>query len=464
MTRPDFSLIPKVDGVLDDPAMAPVRALCEGPLLTDLVRGAIDALRTAMKEGESVAGSREALTAWVIQNVRENLNQQLAPHLKRVVNGTGIILHTNLGRAPLAEEAIAQIVQVAGRYSNVEIDLESGLRGSRTSLVEDLLCQLTGAEAAAVVNNNAAAVLLALNTLALGKEAIVSRGELVEIGGSFRIPDIMSRSGAVMVEVGTTNRTHLKDFETAVTDETGAMLVVHTSNYKVMGFTAAVALEDLVALGQEKGVATIHDLGGGVLVDLREYGLPYEPLVSDSVNAGIDVVTFSGDKVLGGPQSGILVGKKDAIEQIRKNPLMRALRCDKLTYAALEATLKLYLNPGRLRKAHPTLRMLTESVSVLKRRGRLLVKKLETVKGIQVALVDSKAQTGSGALPLEEIPSVAVAIACDGLDGLAAQLRRNDPPIVGYVRDDRFLLDVRTLWPDDLKVVVDAIQKIYFQK
>jgi L-seryl-tRNA(Ser) seleniumtransferase len=300
--------------------------------------------------------------------------------------------------------------------------------------------------------------------LALGKEAIVSRGELVEIGGSFRIPDIMSRSGAVMVEVGTTNRTHLKDFETAVTDETGAMLVVHTSNYKVMGFTAAVALEDLVALGQEKGVATIHDLGGGVLVDLREYGLPYEPLVSDSVNAGIDVVTFSGDKVLGGPQSGILVGKKDAIEQIRKNPLMRALRCDKLTYAALEATLKLYLNPGRLRKAHPTLRMLTESVSVLKRRGRLLVKKLETVKGIQVALVDSKAQTGSGALPLEEIPSVAVAIACDGLDGLAAQLRRNDPPIVGYVRDDRFLLDVRTLWPDDLKVVVDAIQKIYFQK
>lgn len=464
MTRPDFSLIPKVDGVLDDPAMAPVRALCEGPLLTDLVRGAIDALRTAMKEGESVAGSREALTAWVIQNVREALDRQLAPNLKRVVNGTGIILHTNLGRAPLAEEAIAQIVQVAGRYSNVEIDLESGLRGSRTSLVEDLLCQLTGAEAAAVVNNNAAAVLLALNTLALGKEAIVSRGELVEIGGSFRIPDIMSRSGAVMVEVGTTNRTHLKDFETAVTDETGAMLVVHTSNYKVMGFTAAVALEDLVALGQEKGVATIHDLGGGVLVDLREYGLPYEPLVSDSVKAGVDVVTFSGDKVLGGPQSGILVGKKDAIEQIRKNPLMRALRCDKLTYAALEATLKLYLNPGRLRKAHPTLRMLTASVSVLKRRGRQLVKQLETVKGIQVALVDSKAQTGSGALPLEEIPSVAVAIACDGLDGLAAQLRRNDPPIVGYVRDDRFLLDVRTLWPDDLKVVADAIQKIYFQK
>jgi L-seryl-tRNA(Ser) seleniumtransferase len=458
MVKPDFSLIPKVDAVLDDLAMASVRALCDGPLLTELVRETIDALRQAMKEGKTIADSREALTAWVIQTVKDALTQRLSPNLKRVINGTGIILHTNLGRAPLPDEAIAQIVAVAGRYSNVEIDLDSGLRGSRTSLVEDLLCELTGAEAAAVVNNNAAAVLLALNTLALGKEAIVSRGELVEIGGSFRIPDIMSRSGAVMVEVGTTNRTHLKDFETAVTDETGAMLVVHTSNYKVMGFTAAVDLEDLVALGKDKGIATIHDLGGGVLIDLRNYGLPYEPLVSDSVKAGVDVVTFSGDKVLGGPQCGILVGKKEAIEQVRKNPLMRALRCDKLTYAALEATLKLYLNPSQLKKTHPTLRMLTESVTVLKRRGRQLVKQLKSVDGIQVSLVDSVAQTGSGALPLEEIPSVAVAIFCEGVDHLAAQLRKNDPPIVGYVRDDRLLLDVRTLWPDDLKVIVNAFE------
>ncbi len=458
MVKPDFSLIPKVDAVLDDLAMASVRALCDGPLLTELVRETIDALRQAMKEGKTIADSREALTAWVIQTVKDALTQRLSPNLKRVINGTGIILHTNLGRAPLPDEAIAQIVAVAGRYSNVEIDLDSGLRGSRTSLVEDLLCELTGAEAAAVVNNNAAAVLLALNTLALGKEAIVSRGELVEIGGSFRIPDIMSRSGAVMVEVGTTNRTHLKDFETAVTDETGAMLVVHTSNYKVMGFTAAVDLEDLVALGKDKGIATIHDLGGGVLIDLRNYGLPYEPLVSDSVKAGVDVVTFSGDKVLGGPQCGILVGKKEAIEQVRKNPLMRALRCDKLTYAALEATLKLYLNPSQLKKTHPTLRMLTESVTVLKRRGRQLVKQLKSVDGIQVSLVDSVAQTGSGALPLEEISSVAVAISCAGVDQLAAQLRKNDPPIVGYVRDDRLLLDVRTLWPDDLKVIVNAFE------
>jgi L-seryl-tRNA(Ser) seleniumtransferase len=460
MQKPDFSLIPKVDGVLDDVAMQPIRVLCDGPLLTDLVREAIDVLRNAMKEGQCIADSREVLTAWVIQTVQDKLTQRLSPNLKRVINGTGIILHTNLGRAPLPDEAIAQIVAVAGRYSNVEIDLDSGLRGSRTSLVEDLLCQLTGAEAAAVVNNNAAAVLLALNTLALGKEAIVSRGELVEIGGSFRIPDIMSRSGAIMVEVGTTNRTHLKDFESAVTEETGAMLVVHTSNYKVMGFTAAVELEDLVALGKDKGIATIHDLGGGVLVDLRDYGLPYEPLVSDSVQAGVDVVTFSGDKVLGGPQCGILVGKKEAIEQVRKNPLMRALRCDKLTYAALEATLKLFLNPSQLQKSHPTLRMLTESVSVLKRRGRQLVKQLASVNGIQVELVDSVAQTGSGALPLEEIPSVAVAIACEGVDHLATKLRKNDPPIVGYVREDRLLLDMRTLWPDDLKAIIIAVGNV----
>ncbi|MDA0711622.1 MAG: L-seryl-tRNA(Sec) selenium transferase, partial [bacterium] len=345
----------------------------------------------------------------------------------------------------------------AGRYSNVEIDLETGLRGSRTSLVERLLCQLTGAEAAAVVNNNAAAVLLALNTLARGKEAIVSRGELVEIGGSFRIPDIMERSGATMVEVGTTNRTHLKDFQSAVTPRTGAMLIVHTSNYKVMGFTAAVDLGDLVALGREEAIPTIHDLGGGVLIDLRDYGLPYEPLVSDSVKAGVDVVTFSGDKILGGPQCGILVGKKAAIALIRQNPLMRALRCDKLTYAALDATLKLYLSPGRLRHAHPTLRMLTEPVSALRQRGEALLSRLENIPGLEVALVDAIAQTGSGALPLEEIPSVAIAISCEGINRLAGRLRKYTPPVVGYVRDDRLLLDLRTLWEDDLEVISEAL-------
>lgn len=458
MAKPDFKLIPKVDNILDNPKLVGVKSLCDGPVLTDTVRQVIDQLRQKMVFGEKVGETREDLTAWVIGNVQDALRQKLSPKLKRVVNGTGIILHTNLGRAPLPQEAIDQMVSIAGRYCNVEIDLESGQRGSRTDLVESLLCQLTGAEAAAVVNNNAAAVLLALNTLSMHKEALVSRGELVEIGGSFRIPDIMSRSGALMVEVGTTNRTHLKDFEDAVTSETGVMLSVHPSNYKVMGFTAKVDLEDLVGLAQEKGLAVIHDLGGGVLVDLREYGLPYEPLVMDSVRAGVDVITFSGDKILGGPQCGILVGKKEAITQIRKNPLMRALRCDKLVYAALEATLKLYLNPSSLRETHPTLRMLTEPISVLKRRGRQLVKRLANIEGFSAELVDSVAQTGSGALPLEEIASVAVAISGSEVDVLAKRLRENDPPVVGYVREDRLFLDLRTLWPDDLKTVAEAIE------
>lgn len=458
MKKPDFSLLPKVDAVLDHRDMDAVRALCDGSWITDLVREGIDALRTAMREGKDVGDSREELTHWVIDYVSKKQTERLSPRLKRVINGTGVILHTNMGRAPLPDSAIEQMAAIAGRYCNVEIDLETGARGSRIGLVEDLLCELTGAEAAAVVNNNAAAVLLALNTLSLGKEALVSRGELVEIGGSFRIPDIMGRSGAIMVEVGTTNRTHLKDFASAITENTATMLSVHPSNYKVMGFTASVELNDLVNLAHQNGIAVIHDLGGGVLVDLRAYGLPYEPLVSDSVNAGADVITFSGDKVLGGPQCGILVGKKEAIELIRKNPLMRALRCDKLIYAGLEATLKLYLNPGELKKAHPTLRMLTTSLQSLKRRCRNLMKQLEPISGISVEMATSKAQTGSGALPLEEIESVAVAISCGCVEELARQLRTHTPPVVGYVREDRLWLDMRTLWPDDVKEIVRAIQ------
>jgi len=456
--QPNYALIPGVDRVLEEPQVQALSKRCGIGVLTDLIREAIDRLRRAMREGEIVGDSKEALIALVVADVQGVLADQLAPSLRRVVNATGVILHTNLGRAPLPDVAVEQIADIAGYYSNLELDLETGQRGSRTTLVESLLCELTGAEAAAIVNNNAAAVLLMLNTLAEGKEAVVSRGQLVEIGGSFRIPDIMGRSGATMVEVGTTNRTHLKDYEAALTDTTGLMLVVHPSNYKVMGFTAEVMLEDLVTLGKSRGVPVAHDLGGGVLVDLREYGLPYEPLVSDSLTAGVDVVTFSGDKVLGGPQCGIIVGKKDAVEKIRKNPLMRALRCGKLTYAALEATLKMFLNPDALVKSHPTLRMLTESVSILKRRGRRLLALIGEVDDLQIDLVDSKAQTGSGALPLEEIESCAIAIACDGVQAFAERLRRYDLPVMGYVRDDRVFLDLRTMRNDELRVVADAVR------
>ncbi|MDE2722421.1 MAG: L-seryl-tRNA(Sec) selenium transferase, partial [Gemmatimonadota bacterium] len=290
----DYSIIPGVDRVLNEQAIQTLSKHCGTSVLTDMIRQAIDRVRGMMRDGESVGKSREALIKWIVGDVERELAERFVPNLRRVVNATGVILHTNLGRAPLPDVAVKHIADIAGSYSNLELDLETGQRGSRTTLVEKLLCELTGAEAAAIANNNAAAVLLTLNTLAGGKEAIVSRGQLVEIGGSFRIPDIMSRSGAQLVEVGTTNRTHLSDYENALTENTGVMLAVHPSNYKVMGFTAEVALEDMVVLGRQRGVPVAHDLGGGVLVNLRDYGLPYEPLVSDSISSGADVVMFSG--------------------------------------------------------------------------------------------------------------------------------------------------------------------------
>ena len=455
---PDYSRIPSVDRVLKERAIQKLSARCGMPVLTAVVRQAIDCVRGLMRDGEFVGESRDELIEQIIADVQTRLAERLAPNLKRVINATGIILHTNLGRAPLPEVAVKQIAEVAGSYSNLELDLDSGQRGSRIALVEDLLCELTGAEAAAIVNNNAAAVLLTLNTMSQGKEAIVSRGQLVEIGGSFRIPDIMARSGTRLVEVGTTNRTYLRDYEAAITENTGLLLAVHPSNYKVMGFSAEVSPAELVALGQQRGVPVAHDLGGGVLIDLRDCGLPYEPLVSDSIAAGVDVVMFSGDKILGGPQCGIVVGKREPLVQIRQNPLMRALRCGKLTYAALEATLKLFSNPETLTREHPTWRMLTESVTAVERRARRLLRALGDLKGFACELVDSHAQTGSGALPLENIPSRAVAISGGDILTLSAALRRHDPPVVGYVRDNRLFLDVRTLSDREVGIVSDAIK------
>ena len=457
----DLSVIPSVDRLLAEPALRGLGERVDLSVVTRWVRESVAALREVLLRGDLPQTDRDGLLRWTVSDVHRRAEEALAPRLQRVVNGTGIVLHTNLGRAPLPRVALDEIIRTAGGYSSLEIDLPTGRRGSRTALVEDLLCELTGAEAAAVVNNNAAGVLLTLNTLALGREAVVSRGQLVEIGGSFRIPDIVSRSGADMVEVGTTNRTHLRDFEAAVTEKTGLLLAVHPSNYKVMGFSSEVPLSDLVDLGRLHGVPVAHDLGGGVLVDLCEYGLPYEPLVSDSVDAGADVVCFSGDKVLGGPQAGVLVGKRGAIEAMRRNPLMRSLRRGKLTYAALEATLKLYLNRTALIKAHPTLRMLTQSVAALRRRARALLNRLEGLEGLGVtaSLEEAVAQTGSGALPLEEIPSVALVLTSQGpsVGTLAARLRRYRPPVLGYVREDRLFLDLRTIRPDELSFVGRAI-------
>lgn len=460
-----LSEIPSVDRMLAEPDVQAMGEQCDPSLIKDLIRRALAGVREAVAQGELQALDRDALVGVALNSVRDQVEDFLSSRLKRVVNATGIILHTNLGRAPLPKEAIRQIRETAGGYNNLEIDLESGRRGSRVAIVERLLCHLTGAEAAAVVNNNAAAVLITLNTLALGREVIVSRGQLIEIGDSFRMPDIMARSGARMMEVGTTNRTHLEDVARAISPSTGLLMAIHPSNYQVLGFTSAVSLSELAALGRRHGLPVAHDLGGGVLIDLRQYGLPYEPVVSESISAGADVVCFSGDKILGGPQAGILVGREGVIDQIRRNPLMRALRCGKLTYAALEATLKLYLDSKRLVRGHPTLRMLLDSRTKLRKRGNRLLALARPLaeSGWDLQMQDSVARGGSGSLPLEKIPSVAIALkgpAGRSASELAASLRQHQPPVLGYVREGRVFLDLRALRSDEVRIVADALKAL----
>ena len=457
---PDLSILPSVDRVLSDDRVVALTERCDRAVLADLVRAAVGTIRQALLAGNGQASGEDLLDT-IVADVHQRLVLTLAPRLTPVVNATGIVLHTNLGRAPLAPAALDRITETAG-YSNLEVDLASGQRGHRHLLVEELLCQLTGAEAATVVNNNAAAVLLALNALGMDREIIVSRGQLVEIGGSFRLPDMMERSGAVMVEVGTTNRTHLADYEQALSERTGLILCVHPSNYRVLGFTAEVPLADLVAMGRQHGVPVVEDLGAGALVDLQPWGLPAEPLVADSIAAGADVVTFSGDKVLGGPQAGLIVGRREAVEAIRGNPWMRALRCDKLTYAALEATLRLYLDRESLPVHLPVLRMMTTTTDDLQARAERVRHEVEdlTARGWQIEATPSVAQAGSGSLPLEEIPSVALVVNPAGMSAgdLATRLRGNEPAVVGYVRDDRLHLDLRTVTDDDVPVIITALR------
>jgi len=378
--------------------------------------------------------------------------------VQRIVNATGVVLHTNLGRARLSEAAAARAYEAARFPCAVEYDVERGSRGHRDEAVERHLIALTGAEAATVVNNNAAAVLLMLDTLAAGREVVVSRGELVEIGGSFRIPEIMKKSGAVLREIGTTNRTHVEDYARAITPQTAMMLKVHTSNYHIVGFTAAVGLRELRALAdQHPGVIVAEDLGSGALVDLEPYGLGHEPLVGEQLSEGADIVTFSGDKLLGGPQSGILAGRRDLIERMRRNPLVRALRCDKMTLASLEETLRAYRYESAA-VAIPTLRALTRPVAELERIGREALPLLQAVLGDQyvVELIATAARAGAGARPDLAIESRALAVnslACSASE-IAARFRRAKPPIVGRVEKDRFLLDLRTI--DDPSEIVPS--------
>ncbi len=455
--------LPGVDTVLgnisghEDLAEAPVS------VLTAAARQAVDFTRETIRKTPEVFDNNERLPEIVYCRARELALKEMTPKLDAVVNATGVVVHTNLGRSPLAPAAIEHLVRVARGYANLEFDLERGRRGIRYACVESLLCRLTDAEAALVVNNNAGAVLLALESLARNREVLVSRGELVEIGGSFRIPDVMSKSGGILCEVGTTNRTHPADYENAITENTALLLKVHASNYSIVGFSAEVSLTELVAMGQKHHLPVMYDLGSGTLIDFRKYGLQYEPTVMETVAAGADVITFSGDKLLGGPQAGIIVGKKAVVDRLKRNPLTRALRIDKLTLTALEMTLRAYQDKEKAVRTLPTLNMLTMSLETVTRKAEQLRQRLQNCSGkLTIALQQTFSRPGGGSLPLQEIPTMAVALQVAGLSAaqLEVRMRQSHPPVIGRIDDDVFLLDMRTVAESELSVIAEAVEAV----
>jgi len=452
-------MIPKVDRVLEWNAVRELLGEHSRGLLLKAVRAVLDSLRAAALAGKA-ADEAFAETA-ICAAVASELASLRMPSLKRVINGSGIVIHTNLGRSVLPASARSALDTIAFSYSNLEFDLETGLRGSRYSHVESLICELTGAEAAIVVNNNAAAVLLALSSLAAGREAVVSRGELVEIGGSFRIPDVMRLSGVTLREVGTTNRTHARDYSEAVCAETALFLKVHCSNFAVVGFTAEVSAHELTALGAAAGVPVLADMGSGNLVDLSELLPCAEPTVQEFVRAGVDVITFSGDKLLGGPQAGLIVGKKSFIEPMKKHPLLRALRMDKLTLASLEATLGLYRDERVALQEVPTLRMLTVPYAELAARAKRIARQLRRLapERLTLALIPGFSQAGGGTLPLLNLPSLLIEVDVDGLspNEIEAGLRHSEVPIIGRISKGAFLLDPRTILDADLADLARAL-------
>jgi len=459
-----LQMLPGVDHVLELAGTVPFFENIPKTVMVNSIRETLETLRNSILTVKRNIREDNLSEGRIIELVKVVAEKAMTLNLRNLVNGTGVVVHTNLGRSLLPGEVIENIAVIAGSYSNLEYDLEAGRRGSRHSNIEDILCEISGAQAAMAVNNNAGAVLLCLDTISRGREVIVSRGELVEIGGSFRVPDVMAKSGSILKEVGTTNRTHMKDYENAMNDNTALLLKVHRSNYSVIGFTAEVALKELVELGNRHGRPVMEDLGSGTFIDFSKYGLVKEPTVQESVAAGADVVTFSGDKLLGGPQAGIIVGQKHLLEQIKKNPLARALRIDKLTLAALEATFCLYRDEAKAVRRIPTLRMLTMDINEIEQKASNLMENLKKIdpSRLRIDLIERFSKAGGGALPLLELPSKCLRIQIVGLSAntLEIYMRKNSPPIIGRIEDDAFIIDPRTLRDDDLPIIESAFEHL----
>lgn len=456
--------LPGVDRIIESGMAGGHFADIPRSVLTPAVRWVIDTLREKILATDAPLADDLFSIERIVEAVTARTGRIMAPRLRRTVNATGVVVHTNLGRSLLAPAVLENLTTISSRYSNLEFDLEKGRRGSRYSAVEGILCELSGAPAAMVVNNNAAAVLLCLDTLAKGREVVVSRGELVEIGGAFRIPDVMAKSGALLKEVGTTNRTHPRDYEGAIGEATGLLLKAHTSNYSIVGFTAAVSLADLVAIGRRHDLPVMEDLGSGTLVDFSRYGLIKEPTVQESLAAGVDVVTFSGDKLLGGPQAGIILGSREHIDRIKANPLTRALRIDKMTLAALEGTLMLYRDEARAIAEIPTLRMLTMPVGAIRARAADLKSRLERIDAecLTVDLLDAPSKAGGGSLPLLNLPSCCLGIVIRHVSANTIErwMRGRTPAIIGRIEDDRFVMDPRTLQEEELDIIETAFAEL----
>jgi L-seryl-tRNA(Ser) seleniumtransferase len=453
--KKEFRSLPSVDKILSDERVVRCEEAYSRPAVLQVTREYLDEARMRLKDGESALSFDDIVTS-----ICTRISSIASPSLRPVINATGVILHTNLGRAPMSEETARAMAEASIGYANLEIDLDDGKRGSRQVHVESLLRRLTGAEAALVVNNNASAVLLALSALAKRKEVIVSRGQAVEIGGGFRIPDVMRQSGAKLVEVGTTNRTYLSDYESAITSHTAALLRVHSSNFKVVGFTEAVEIGDLVGLGKRHGIPVLDDIGSGCLIDTTKFGLEYEPLVQDSVKAGVDLVMFSGDKLLGGPQAGIVVGREELVAKLRKHPLARAVRIDKVRLAGLSATLLHYVK-GEAESKLPVWQMISMPVEHIENRARKWVNAL----GECASIIEGQSMIGGGSIPGGTIPTRLVCVSFNGgIKELADKLRKGSPSIIGRVENNKLLLDPRTVLLEEGEFIISRLSSILNQQ